>query len=78
HSKMIQRFASWLKPGGFLEFTSGDSEYEASFDDMLNQPLDFYSLSPQEYEKILQENGFKILLKERDQPTHLVWVAQKA
>jgi hypothetical protein len=25
---MIARFAQWLKPGGILEFTSGDSEYE--------------------------------------------------
>lgn len=25
---MIARFAQWLKPGGILEFTSGDSKFE--------------------------------------------------
>jgi hypothetical protein len=34
---MIARFAQWLKPGGILEFTSGDSEYEGTNSDMLNQ-----------------------------------------
>lgn len=77
HAKMIERFAAWLKPEGILEFTSGDSEFETTDSNMLDQSLDFYSLDPKEYEKYLHQNGFKILLKEYDQPQHLVWVAKK-
>lgn len=76
HEKMISRFASWIKPGGFLEFTTGDKDYEDTSSDMLNQELSFYSLDPQLYEKHLKENGFKILLREYDQEHHLVWIAQ--
>jgi trans-aconitate methyltransferase len=77
HEKMIARFAQWIKPNGFLEFTSGDGAYEDSNANMLNQPLQFYSLDPKDYEKFLKQYGFKIISKEYDQPGHLVWVAQK-
>ena len=76
HGKMISRFASWLNDGGILEFTSGDSEYESKSSDMLHQELCFYSLAPEEYEKLLCENNFRILLRESDQDEHLVWVAK--
>ena len=76
HANMISRFATWIKPGGFLEFTTGDEEYDHKSSDMLNQELSFYSLAPQLYEKHLKENGFKILLRENDQEHHMVWVAQ--
>lgn len=77
HLKMIARFSEWLKPGGILEFTSGDSEYAGKHDDMLNQELAFYSLDPMNYEKYLKENGFNLLLCEHDQDQHLVWIAKK-
>lgn len=77
HANMIGRFASWLKPGGILEFTTGDSEYEESSSSMLNQELHFYSLDPSYYERFLKENGFKLILRESDQETHLVWIAKK-
>jgi 2-polyprenyl-3-methyl-5-hydroxy-6-metoxy-1,4-benzoquinol methylase len=77
HEKMLARFSQWLKPGGFLEFTSGDTEYEHKSSDMLNQELAFYSLAPELYEKYLKGNGFKLLLRENDQEHHTVWLAQK-
>lgn len=77
HGKMIARFADWLKPGGILEFTSGDKEYEGKSSDMLNQELNFYSIAPEQYEKHLRENGFEILLRESDQEEHLVWIVKK-
>lgn len=76
HSLMIARFASWLKPGGYLEFTTGNADYEGSSDAMLKQPLDFYSLAPDQYETLLKKNGFKLLLKEQHQEQNLVWIAQ--
>lgn len=77
HEKMISRFASWLRTGGVLEFTTGDEEYEDTSSDMLNHPLSFYSLAPIIYEKYLKKNGFKILLRENDQSQHFVWLAKK-
>lgn len=77
HEKMFSLFASWLKRGGILEFTSGDSEYEATDSVMLNQELSFYSLDPSLYEKYLKQNGFEILLREQDQESHLVWIAKR-
>jgi cyclopropane fatty-acyl-phospholipid synthase-like methyltransferase len=77
HSKMIARFSKWLKKGGVLEFTSGDKEYQGRDSAMLNQELNYYSLNPDAYEKYLEENNFKLLLRESDQDQHLVWIAQK-
>ena len=37
----------------------------------------FYSLDPTVYEQHLKKYGFEILLKERDQDQHLVWIAKK-
>lgn len=76
HLSMIQRFASWLKPGGVIEFTTGDRAYEDKSSAMLNQELDFYSLDPDEYEQCLKKFGFEILLRESDQEQHLVWIAR--
>lgn len=76
HEKMFSRFASWLKRGGILQFTSGDAEYQDSSSSMLNQELFFYSLDPDYYERYLKDNGFEILLKEYNQDQHLVWMAR--
>jgi 2-polyprenyl-3-methyl-5-hydroxy-6-metoxy-1,4-benzoquinol methylase len=77
HAKIISRFSSWLKIDGILEFTSGDSEYQASSSSMLNQELNYYSLDPEAYKQLLLNNGFKLMLKENDQDQHLVWIAKK-
>jgi 2-polyprenyl-3-methyl-5-hydroxy-6-metoxy-1,4-benzoquinol methylase len=77
HEHMIARFATWLKPGGILEFTSGDAAYEAKNSEMLNQELVFYSLEPKDYEAYLEQYGFDLLVKEYDQEQHLVWIARK-
>jgi trans-aconitate methyltransferase len=76
HERMIARFASWLKKGGILEFTTGDHEYAGTSSAMLNQELAYYSLDPALYEKYLLNNDFKILLRENDQDEHLVWIAK--
>ena len=78
HLMMLQRFSSWLKEDGILHFTTGDKEYSEKSKDMLNQELSFYSLNPILYENYLKENGFKILLKESDQETHLVWIVKRS
>lgn len=76
HETMIVQFSRWIKKDGIVEFTTGDRAYEDTSSDMLNQPLSFYSLDPIVYEQYLQKYGFKILLRESDQPGHLVWIVQ--
>jgi 2-polyprenyl-3-methyl-5-hydroxy-6-metoxy-1,4-benzoquinol methylase len=76
HPKMIARFASWLKYGGILEFSTCESECEEKSSDMLDQELCFYSLDAKDYEKHLKANGFKILLRENHQEQQLVWIAK--
>lgn len=77
HLKMLSRFSTWLKKDGILHFTTGDREYVDKSSDMLNQELSFYSLDPTQYENYLNNNGYKILLKESDQEYHLVWLAKR-
>jgi cyclopropane fatty-acyl-phospholipid synthase-like methyltransferase len=77
HGEMITKFSQWLKVGGILEFTTGDTDYHEKDSNMLNQELNFYSLHPDVYEKHLKQSGFKLLLKESDQEQHLVWLAIK-
>lgn len=77
HEQMIARFRTWIKPGGFLEFTTGDRDYDHKSSEMLNQELSYYSLEPKLYERYLKKNGFKLVLRESDQEHHLVWIAQK-
>ncbi|HHF7375358.1 hypothetical protein [Legionella bozemanae] len=55
---MIKRFASWQNPGGILQFATGESAYEESSKDMLEQGLWFYSLEHEEYEKYLKQSGY--------------------
>lgn len=76
HEQMIVQFSRWVKKGGIVEFTTGEREYEETNSDMLNQPLSFYSLDPMVYEEYLKKHGFKVLLRENDQPDHLVWIVQ--
>ena len=76
HAKMIKRFANWLNVGGALQLTTGTKKFEGTNNNMLNQELSFYSIDANDYEKLLKENNFKILLKEEDQPEHLEWIAK--
>lgn len=77
HLMMLSRFSDWLQDDGILHFTTGDREYAEKSSEMLNQELSFYSLAPALYENYLNNNGYKILLKESDQEYHLVWIARK-
>jgi 2-polyprenyl-3-methyl-5-hydroxy-6-metoxy-1,4-benzoquinol methylase len=77
--KMFEIFEAHIKPGGILAFTSGEEEGEV-WSDNGGQMLYHASLSTKEYEKLLAENAFKILLhKVRDIECGeaTVWVAQK-
>lgn len=78
--KMFKLFESHTKSGGILVFTSGDEEGEI-WSDNGGQMLYHASLSTKEYEKLLSENSFKVLLHKVRDPQcgeATVWVARKA
>lgn len=77
--EMFKIFASYIKPGGVLAFTSGEEEGEI-WSDNGGQQLYHASLSTSEYESLLKANSFKILIHKIRDPQcgeATVWVAKK-
>ncbi len=74
--EMFPRFRNWLKNQGLLIFTSGDTEGEILDAEMLGEHFSYYSLSSNDYEALLAQYCFSLLIKEEDEPHHLVWLAQ--
>ena len=77
--KMFKIFESHIKPDGILAFTSGENKDEI-WSDNGGQMLYHASLSTKEYEKLLSENSFKVLLHKMRDPAcgdATCWVAQK-
>lgn len=77
--KMFKLFSKYTKLGGVLAFTSGEEEDEV-WSDNGGQMLYHASLSTHEYEKLLNESSFKVLLHKVRDPEcgeATVWVAQK-
>lgn len=77
--KMFKLFEAHIKPGGILAFTSGEEEGDV-WSDNGGQMLYHASLSTKEYEKLLNENSFEVLLHKVQDPEcgeATVWVARK-
>jgi 2-polyprenyl-3-methyl-5-hydroxy-6-metoxy-1,4-benzoquinol methylase len=76
---MLHSFAAWIKPGGFLLFTSGP--INGTFRGyMFGHDFTYSSFTQVEYETMLQKNGFSVLLSEFDEPDghlHRVWLAKR-
>lgn len=75
--KLLEKFFEWLNPGGTLQFTSGETNFKGRNNDMLNEPLLFFSADKAIYEQKLKELNFKILSCQSDQENHLVWLVTK-
>jgi len=76
--QMFKLFASHIKPGGILAFTSGEEEGEV-WSDNGGQLLYHASLSTQEYHQLLKASSFKVLVHKVCDPKcgeATVWVAQ--
>lgn len=77
--RMFKTFATHLKVGGLLAFTSGEEEGEI-WSNNGGQMLYHASLSTKEYEKLLSEHLFQVLLYKARDPEcgeTTVWVAKK-
>ncbi|MBA2652988.1 MAG: class I SAM-dependent methyltransferase [Tatlockia sp.] len=76
---MFKIFASHIKPGGVLAFTSGEEEGEV-WSDNGGQQLYHASLSTKEYNSLLKDFSFKVLIHKVRDPEcgkATIWVAQK-
>ena len=75
---MFPRFAAHAKPGAALIFTSGSEAGEA-IGEWQGEPLHHASLDPEEYEKLLDENGFELVERRLHDPEcgeATVWLAR--
>lgn len=76
---MFAVFARHLEAGGVLMFTSGPEAGEA-IGEVGGESLYHASLSPKEYTRLLQMNGFEVLGFTPEDPAcdyHSVWLARK-
>lgn len=77
--RMFKIFSTHIKPDGILVFTSGEEAGEV-WSDNGGQMLYHASLSTKEYEKLLGDNAFRVLLHKVRDPEcgeATVWVARK-
>ena len=77
--KMFKILGEHTKLGGILAFTSGEEEGEV-WSDNGGQMLYHASLSTKEYEKLLRENSFKVLLHKIQDPDcgeATIWISRK-
>lgn len=75
---MFARFAAHLRPGAVLMFTSGWGE-GVRIGEWQGEPLYHASLDPDEYRRLLRENGFELLehkLRDPDCGESTVWIAR--
>jgi trans-aconitate methyltransferase len=78
-ARMIERFGAWLRPGGYLLFTSGPG-HSAISGTMFEVPFAYASYSDAAYRDLLAASGFSVLLSDFDEPQaaiHKVWLARK-
>lgn len=76
---MFARFAIHAAPGAALMFTSGTS-LGRSIGEWQGEPLYHGSLDPEEYEKLLGENGFRLIehaVRDPECGEATIWLARK-
>lgn len=77
--RMFARFAAHAAPGAALMFTSGPAEGVA-IGDFQGEPLHHASLDPEEYRRLLADNGFTIVAHVAEDQScggHTVWLAHR-
>ncbi len=76
--RMFPIFRSHVAPRGLLLFTSGPADGEA-IGELGGEALYHASLDGTEYRRLLQDNGFDVLLHRTEDPDcggHTIWLAQ--
>lgn len=76
---MFPVFGAHLNPEGLLLFTSGPGDGVVS-GDMQGVEFHYASLAPEEYRRLLAEQGLSVLLHKKEDPAcggHTVWLAAR-
>jgi len=76
---MFKQFFQFAEQGTMLMFTSGP-EHGESIGEIFGDALYHASLSPDEYQQLLKNHGFKVVKMIAEDPDcagHTVWLAQK-
>ncbi|KHF77042.1 Methyltransferase [Acinetobacter sp. neg1] len=76
--KMFNRFAKYAQSGTALMFSSGPAQGE-TIGELGGEPLYHASLSAEEYQTLLQDNGFKLIkmiAEDVECTGHTIWLAQ--
>jgi trans-aconitate methyltransferase len=76
--KMFKRFAEYAQSGTALMFSSGPAQGEV-IGSLFGEPLYHASLSAEEYQTLLQDNGFKLIkmiAEDVECTGHTIWLAQ--
>jgi SAM-dependent methyltransferase len=74
---LFPRFAAHSAPGGHLMFTSGEDE-GVRIGEWMGEPLYHASLAPDDYRRLLRENGFDVVdcrLRDPECGGATVWIA---
>jgi SAM-dependent methyltransferase len=77
--RMFDIFRRHTAPGGVLMFTSGRTEGEAIGGDLFGDELYHASLDTEEYERLLDDHGYDVVLHRPEDPecgSHTVWMAR--
>ena len=77
--EMLPKFAAHLNPGGLLAFTSGIEQGEV-WSDNGGEQLYHASLSTAEYQLLLQQNHFEVIVHQVEDPEcgeATIWIARK-
>ena len=75
---MFPRFAAHARPGAILMFTSGWAD-DVSIGEWQGEPLYHASLDPDDYRRLLADNGFELVdhkLRDPDCGDSTVWIAR--
>jgi hypothetical protein len=76
---IFPRFAAHSKPGAILMFTSGP-EKGVSIGEWQGEPLHHASLDPDDYRRLLSENGFEVIdhkLRDPECGEATLWIARR-
>lgn len=76
---MFETFEKHTARGGVLVFTSGTTAGEAVGGDLFGDKLYHASLDAQEYRRLIDDHGYRVVLHRAEDPhcgNHTVWVAR--
>lgn len=80
HLEILRKFASFIKPGGYLLITLGADEWEGSEDDFCGAEMLWSHYGAEKNLQLIQDAGFEVVFNEIDasgNEKHLVVLAKK-